>query len=98
MASVPVYVIQLASRYKKGVCFNWSQYLCNEFLANVRESQEQGQAFFYSWLLLLIALVAWEAPEESILPKLTPDMCEGARYTNLWDSKDVQRIDVNQVF
>ena len=47
---------------------------------------------------LLIALVVWEAPEESVLPKLTPEMCEGARFAHLWDCKDAQRVEDNQVF
>ena len=38
VATVPTYVIRLASQCAKGVCLNWSQYLCDEFLANVRES------------------------------------------------------------
>ena len=28
---VPAYVIRLAGQYAKGVCFNWAQYLCDEF-------------------------------------------------------------------
>lgn len=46
--STPANVIQLAGQFKKGVCFNWAQYLCDEFLTNVHESQEQVRAFFYS--------------------------------------------------
>lgn len=35
---VPAYVIQVAGRCEKGVCYNWLQYLCEEFLYNVREA------------------------------------------------------------
>lgn len=97
-ATVPAYVMHLVGQYKKGVCFNWAQNLCNELLANICKAQDQGRPFYYSWLLFLIALVAWEAPEESVLPKITSDMCEGACYASLWDSKDAQRIKDNQVF
>ena len=62
---VPVYVIRVAGRCAKGGCFNWAQHLRDEFLSNVCESQEQGKASCYSWLLFLIALIAWEAPKES---------------------------------
>ena len=41
---------------------------------------------------------AWEAPEDLVLPELEPDMCEGARYVNMWDSKDEKRIEDNKVF
>ena len=88
VTSIPAYVIRLAGQCRKGVCFNWAQYFRDKILINFRESQEQGYAFCYSWLLFLIALVAWEAPPESVLPELTPDMCEGACYVHLWDSKD----------
>ena len=91
--TVPAYVIQLAGYCKKGICFNWSQFLCNEFLENVREAQDHGRAFCYSWLLILIALVTWEAPEGSVLPELESYMCEVARYANLWDSKDAKHIE-----
>ena len=40
VTSVPAYVIRLAIQCAKGVCFNWAQYLCDEFLTNVHESQE----------------------------------------------------------
>ena len=35
---VPAYVIRLANQCAKGVCFNWVQYLCDEFLTKVSES------------------------------------------------------------
>ena len=40
VTTIPTYVIQLAGQCVKGVCLNWAQYLCDDFLANVRESQE----------------------------------------------------------
>ena len=88
VTTVISFVIQLASQCAKRVCLNLAQYLCDEFLVNVCELQEQGNAFFYAWLLFLIALIAWETLAESVLPDLPPDMCEGARYAHLWDSKD----------
>ena len=36
VTSVPAYIIRLAAN--EGVCFNWAQYLCDEFLTNVRKS------------------------------------------------------------
>lgn len=63
----------------------------------MHEVQDHGKAFCYSWLLLLIALVAWEALEGVVLPELELDMCEGARYANLWDSKDAKHVEENKV-
>ena len=94
----PAYVIQLADQCVKGVFFNWAQYLCDEFLINFCESQEHGTYFFYSWLLFLISLVAWDKPEELVILELPAEMCEGARYAHLWESEDKQRIEDNKVF
>jgi len=58
-------VISLATQCAKGVLYNWVQYLYKEFLANCREVQEESKAFHYSWLLLLIVLVAWRLAEDS---------------------------------
>lgn len=38
VATVPTYVIRLANQCAKGVCLTLSQYLSDEFLANVHES------------------------------------------------------------
>ena len=90
--------ITLAGQCEKGVSYNWSQYLCQEFLDNVREAQEEGKKFNYSWLLLLIALVAWEMLEGAVLPEVESGVCEGARYANLWDSPYPQRVKENKIF
>ena len=44
VSTVPAYVIQLAGQCGKGVYFNWAQYLCDKFFANVRESQDLGRS------------------------------------------------------
>lgn len=64
----------------------------------MHEAQDHGKEFGYSWWLLLIVLVAWEAPEDSVLPELKLYMCEGVQYTNLWDLKDQQCLKDNKVF
>ena len=38
VVTILTYVIWLSGWCEKGVSFNWAQYLCDEFLANVRES------------------------------------------------------------
>lgn len=58
----PTLVISLAEQCTEGVQFNWSLYLCSEFLANCHEAQDESKTFHYAWLLLSIVLVAWELP------------------------------------
>jgi len=45
---VPTSVIALTEQCAKGVQFNWVQFLCDEFLMNCREAQEQGKTFHYA--------------------------------------------------
>ena len=46
-----------------GVQMNCSHYLLNELLENVEDSEEKGNTFHYSWLLILILFLAWEEPK-----------------------------------
>lgn len=65
---------------------------------NYREAQELSKTFHYAWLLLLIALVAWELPKDSQLPSVALEVPEAAKYTSLWVTKDAQRVRDNKVF
>ena len=67
---VPVPVFALAEQCAKGVHLNWAVFLCEEFLTNSKEAQEQGKTFHYAWLLLSILLVTWELPVDSQFPTL----------------------------
>lgn len=60
---VSTLVISLAAQCMKGVQYNWAQYFCKEFLLNFCEAQDDGKAFHYTWLLLLISVVVWRLPE-----------------------------------
>lgn len=55
--------VSLVAQCAEGVQFNWVLYLCGEFLANYRETQDQSKTFHFYWSLLSIVLVAWELPE-----------------------------------
>lgn len=63
-------VIALAEQFAEGVQFNWVKFLCEEFLTNCEEAQEQGKTFHYVWFLLSILLVAGELPKDSQFPPL----------------------------
>lgn len=58
-------VILLFAQCVEGVQFNWSCYLCSEFLANCHKARDESKTFHYVWLLLSIVLVAWELLEDS---------------------------------
>lgn len=75
--TVPAHVISLAEQCEKGILYNWSQFLCEDFMDNVREVQEMGKQFCYSWLLFFIALVAWETLDDAVLPEIEPGVCKG---------------------
>lgn len=62
---MPAFVIALAEQCAEGVQFNWVQFLCDEFLTNCREAQEQGKTSHYTWLLLSILLVIGDLLEDS---------------------------------
>ena len=66
---------------------NWLTYLLNEFFTDVVDAQEKGKFFSYSWLLILISVVAWdELPHYQGVDVLMP--CRGVQYQNLWYDKD----------
>ena len=50
-------VVYFLAKCSKGDVFNWAGYLCNKFLADFREAQEEGKQLPYIWLLLLIVLM-----------------------------------------
>ena len=52
--------ITAAKIYAVGTQMNWSQYILNELLAYVEETQDKGNTFHYSWLLIFILFVSWE--------------------------------------
>ena len=63
---------------------NWSLFLLNQFLKDALAAQN-WRPFSYSFLLILITLVAWMEPEDYQLMVVEEvKVCYGARYQNLW--------------
>lgn len=93
-----MHVIALVGRCEKGVIYNWSKYLCNEFLENVHEAQEEGKKFHYAWILLLISLIGWNTPKGTQFLEIEPQICEATNYATLWNSSDPVHIKENKIF
>jgi len=91
-------VIALAKQCVEGVQFNWAEFLCEEFLTNYKEAQEQCKTFHYMWLLLSVLLVTGELPEDSQFPPLAQDLPKATKYVSLWAMKDTMRICKARIF
>ena len=53
-------IVSITGNCAEGYSYNWEAYIAKEFLEDVRDVQEKGRPFHYSWLLVLIALVGWK--------------------------------------
>ena len=63
---------------------NWSLFLMNQLVEDAVEVQVGERPFTYSWLLILIALVAWmELDDYQGMDVRAIEVCKGARYENL---------------
>jgi hypothetical protein len=70
---------------------NWVKYLVNQLEIDCREAQDQGHEFHFSWLLILIAFVAWELPEGATFPDIDPFEPLAAKFSTLWYSNDMNK-------
>ena len=95
---VPVLDVALAEQCAKGVQFNSAKFLCEEFLTNCKEAQEQGKTFHYVWFLLSIFLVTGELPEDSQFPSIEQDLPELEKYASLWATEDTNQIHETKIF
>ena len=72
----------------EGYSYKQIEYISREFIVDVRDAQEKGIPFHYSWLLVLIALVGWREPTEAQFVDVPPYMPGATRYASLWISQD----------
>jgi hypothetical protein len=93
------FVVDLAGKCIEGMQMNWVSYLVNQLEQDCREAQDQGYEFHFSWLLILVAFVAWEMPEGVTFPDVEPSEPLAVRFTTLWYSSDmVKQWQSNAVF
>jgi hypothetical protein len=85
------FVVDLAGKCVEGMQMNWASYLVNELEKDYRGAQDQGYEFHFIWLLILIALVAWEMPEGTTFPEVDPSKPMVARFTTLWYTRDMTK-------
>jgi hypothetical protein len=70
---------------------NWVNYLVNELEKYCREAQDLGYEFHYSWLIILIAFVAWKMPEGATFPEIEPTEPLAAQFSTLWYTNDMTK-------
>jgi hypothetical protein len=70
---------------------NWEEYLVNQLDLDYREVQDQGHEFHFSWLLILIAFIAWEMPKGVTFPDIDPFEPLDANFCMLWYSNDMNK-------
>ena len=61
-------------------------------MEDAEAAQVGARSFTYSWILILIALIAWmESEDFQGMHVKVVEVCKGARYQNLWWVKEVER-------
>ena len=56
--------VACAQQCAEGFQMNWSLFLLNQLTEDTAATQVGERSFSYSWLLILIYLVAWMEPED----------------------------------
>jgi hypothetical protein len=85
------FVVDLAGKCAEGLQMNWVKYLVNQLDIDYREAQDQGHEFHFSWLLILIAFIAWELPEGATFPDIDPFEPLVAKFSTLWYLNDMNK-------
>jgi hypothetical protein len=67
------------------------KYLVNQLELDCKEVQYQGYEFHFSWLLILIAFIAWEMSEGLNFPEIDPFEPLAMKFCTLWYSSDMNK-------
>jgi hypothetical protein len=70
---------------------NWESYLVNDLEKDYREAHDYGYEFHFSWLLVLIAFVAWKMPQESTFSEIESSEPLATRFSTLWYMNDMSK-------
>jgi hypothetical protein len=85
------FVFDLTGKCVEGMQMNWVSYLINELEKDFHKAQDQGYKFHFSWLLVLIAFVAWEMSEGATFPEIKPSEPLAMRFTTFWYTSDMAK-------
>jgi hypothetical protein len=66
-------------------------YLINELEKDYREARDLGYEFHYSWLIILIAFLAWNMPKGATFPEIEPTNPLATRFSTLWYTNDMTK-------
>jgi hypothetical protein len=91
LTQVTGFIVDLAGKCVEGMQMNWVSYLINELEKDCREAQDQGYEFHFSWLLVLIAFVAWKMLEGVTFLEVEPSEPLAARFSTLWYTNDMSK-------
>jgi hypothetical protein len=83
------FVIDLAGKCVEGLQMNWVKYLFSQLELDCREAQDQGYEFHLSWLLILIAFIAWDMPKGANFPDIESFEPLATKFTMLWYLRDM---------
>jgi len=78
------FIIYLAGKCVEGMQMNWVSYLVNQLDKYCRKTQDQSYEFQFSWLLILIAFIAWEMLEGATFPEIESFEPLAVKITMLW--------------
>jgi hypothetical protein len=70
---------------------NWASYLVNEIYKDCREAQDLGYIFLFSWMIILIAFVAWKILNGATFPEIEPSDLLTTRFSTLWYTNDMTK-------
>jgi hypothetical protein len=62
---------------------NWAKYLVNQLELDCKEARDQGYEFHFSWLLILIAFIAWKMQEGATFLDVEPFEPMAAKFSTL---------------
>jgi hypothetical protein len=85
------FVVDLTGKCAEGLQMNWAKYLVNQLELDYREAQDQGYTFHFSWLLLLIAFIAWKMLEGVTFMGIEPFEQLDMNFSTLWHSSDMNK-------
>jgi hypothetical protein len=85
------FMVDLAGKYVEGMQMNWASYLVNELEKDFHEAQDLGYEFHYSWMIILIAFVAWKMLELATFPEIEPLEPLVAQFSTMWYTNNIEK-------